>query len=294
MGIDIGNNSSRRLKAVLDIMAAGAWRGEKPGAGEVLAEAITQVPLDPEESQLLSGGIPRGHKNLTTATAKLVKAGWLEKGRAGWSLTDDGLRATVAFPDAESLAAALSAGTQVPADMPVPTAPPKRAKAVKAPAAAKTPVAKTAVKAPAKAPRARSKAATAAELPAADQTSAAAQAPATQAMEPAKAVPSAVELGPQPDSVAIVGDFGILLGAAENWEPGFAEVQMSFDDSDRLWKLTADLADGFYSYKAVVNGTWDENYGAFGVRSGANHELHHSGGPITFRYDHGNKDVLTD
>ncbi|WP_349361680.1 glycosidase [Paenarthrobacter sp. PH39-S1] len=317
MGLDIGNNSNRRLKAVLDIMAAGVWRGEKPGAGTVLTEAVERVPLDAEESQLLSGGVPRGHKALTTATAKLVKAGWLLKGRSGWSLTDDGLRATVAFPDADSLAAALAAGTPVPADMPVPTAAPEQPKetvARAAKASAKTPAARakatTAVDQPgtgaaeAAATGTRKsrprKAAAAPDAPASvealapDAQTPEAQTPIAQAPEPAQGGPSAVELGPQPDSVAIVGDFGILLGAPENWEPDFAEVQMSFDDSDRLWKLSAELPEGFYSYKAVVNRSWDENYGAFGVRSGSNHELHHAGGTITFRYDHGTKDVLTD
>ncbi len=270
----IGNNIDRRLKAVLDIMAAGAWRGEKPGAGEVLAEAIALVPFDAEEGQLLSGGVPRGHKNLTAATAKLVKAGWLVKGRSGWSLTDDGLRATVAFADAESLAAALAAGTRVPAEMPVPTAPAAPAKA------AKTASGKTAGKATATKTRPAK--------PAAEpKTPAAPKAPAAQSG------PSAVELGPQPEAVAIVGDFGTALGAPGNWEPDYDEVQMKFDDMDRLWKLTAELPEGFYSYKATIDRSWEENYGAFGVRGGANHELHHRGGSITFRYDHGTKDVLT-
>ncbi|MCY0904983.1 glycosidase [Arthrobacter sp. H14-L1] len=255
-------------------MAAGAWRGEKPGAGEVLAEAIAVVPFDAEEGKLLSGGVPRGHKNLTTATAKLVKAGWLVKGRSGWSLTDDGLRATVAFPDAESLAAALAAGTPVPADMPVPTSPAKATKATKAESG------KTAEKGTTRKTRTAK--------PAAAQKDS-----ASPKVAAAQTAPSAVELGPQPESVAIVGDFGTSLGAPGNWEPDYDEVQMKFDDKDRLWKLTAELPEGFYSYKATIDRSWEENYGAFGVRGGANHELHHRGGPITFRYDHGTKDVLT-
>ncbi|MBG0740858.1 glycosidase [Paeniglutamicibacter antarcticus] len=258
-------------------MAAGAWRGEKPGAGEVLAEAIALVPFDTEEGKLLSGGVPRGHKNLTTATTKLVKAGWLVKGRSGWSLTDDGLRATVAFPDAQSLAVALAAGTPVPAEMPVPTAPANTAKAASSKPAGKA----TATKARATKTAAKPGTAAAPETPAAPEVPA------------AQNGPSAVELGPQPEAVAIVGDFGTALGAPGNWEPDYDEVQMKFDDTDRLWKLTAELPEGFYSYKATIDRSWEENYGAFGVRGGANHELHHRGGRITFRYDHGTKDVLT-
>lgn len=67
----IRNNTNRRLKEVLDIMAAGSWLEEKPNGGVVLAEAVARIPFTKEESELLSGGIPRGHKNLTKATADL-------------------------------------------------------------------------------------------------------------------------------------------------------------------------------------------------------------------------------
>jgi len=96
---------------------------------------------------------------------------------------------------------------------------------------------------------------------------------------------------PQPDAVALAGDFGTVLGCPENWQPHFDEVQMAFDPEDQLWKLTADLPAGFYSFKAALNRSWDENYGAFGQPNGANHELHHAGGPVTFRYDHRSKDI---
>ena len=117
-------NTNFRLKAVLDVLAEGVLTGESQNAGEVLAEALVRVPLNAYEAELLSGGIPRGHKSLTTATAKLVKAGWLVKGRSGWTITEDGLRATVAFADADSFSAALDAGTPVPANTPLPVAVP--------------------------------------------------------------------------------------------------------------------------------------------------------------------------
>ena len=128
-------NTNFRLKAVLDVLAEGVLSGESQNAGAVLAEALVRVPLNAYEAELLSGGIPRGHKSLTTATAKLVKAGWLVKGRSGWTITEDGQRATVAFPDAASFSAALDAGTPVPADTPLPVAAPAKPAAKKAPAA---------------------------------------------------------------------------------------------------------------------------------------------------------------
>lgn len=257
----IRNNTNRRLKEVLDIMAAGTWLDEKPNGGVVLAEAVARIPFTNEESELLSGGIPRGHKNLTKATADLVKAGWMSKGRGGWEITDNGLRATVAFNTVDLLADALKNGTLIPSGTPLPEKP------------ADKPVAK----APAK------KAAT--------------KKPAVKAA-PAKAAPTDETSKPktvlenQPASVALAGDFGTTLGAAENWDPSHANVQMTLESIDGVWQLSADLPAGQYSYKAVVNGNWDENYGAYGLLDGANHEFAHVGGPVTFHYNHATKDVL--
>lgn len=266
--MSIRENTNRRLKEVLDIMAAGSWLDEKPNGGQVLAEAAARIPFTTEESELLSGGIPRGHKNLTKATADLVKANWMTKGRGGWEITDNGLRATVAFDTVEKLADALSNGTLIPAGTPLPEKPTEKTAAKKAavkPAAKKTP-AKTAAKKP-------STKATAAEAAAASATEA-----------------SGVVLENQPATVALAGTFGDALGAA-NWDPSHSSLQMSLQKSGS-WLLTADLPAGQYSYKAVLNGSWDENYGAFGVLDGANHEFTHAGGPVTFHYDHATRDVL--
>ncbi len=265
----VRENTNRRLKEVLDIMAAGSWLDEKPNGGEVLVEAAKRIPFTKEEAELLSGGVPRGHKNLTKATADLVKAGWMTKGRSGWEITDNGLRATVAFNTAEKLADALNNGTLVPEGTPLPEKPAEK------PAdkpAKKSPAAKTATKTAAK--KASPKAA-----------------PAQAAAEEPEAE-SGVVLGEQPETVAIAGDFGTILGAAENWDPNHSGVQMSLDAKHGTWKLTADLPAGQYSYKAVLNGSWDQNYGAFGVADGANHQFTHDGGPVSFHYDHATKDVL--
>ncbi|MBB6404247.1 glycosidase [Arthrobacter sp. AZCC_0090] len=255
--------SSARLKTVLDVLAEGTWSEKSLNAGEILAEAIVRVPLDERESELLSGGIPRGHKSLTSETAKLVKAGWLVKGRSGWTITDDGLRATVAFAKPDEFVTALAEGTPVPADTPLPAAPVKKAPArkpaaKKAPAAEKIPVAKAAPK-KAAAPKAR----------------------------------AAVEKLEQPSAVAIAGDFNTILGAAEDWAPQYDEVQMKFNARRKVWTLAATLPAGFYTYKIALNRSWDENYGAFGVRDGANHELKHDGGKVTFTYDHATRDIVT-
>ncbi|MEO8220238.1 MAG: glycosidase [Specibacter sp.] len=262
----VRDNTNRRLKEVLDIMAAGSWLAEKPNGGEVLAEAVARVPFTKEEAEILSGGIPRGHKNLTKATADLVKAGWITKGRSGWEVTENGLKATVVFTTVETLVEALANGAQAPADTVLP-AQPAATQEVKAPAK----------KAAAKKPAAKKPSAKAAPVEAADEQ-------ASQA--------SGVGHKEQPSSVALAGDFGTTLGAVENWDPSHNTVQMTLDALQGTWKLTADLPAGQYSYKAVVNGSWDENYGAFGINDGANHEFAHEGGPVTFHYDHTTKDVL--
>lgn len=286
----IADTTTVRLKSVLDILAESVLSGETLGAGAVLAQATVRVPLNEKESELLSGGIPRGHKSLTTATSKLVKAGWLVKGRSGWTITDDGLRATVAFPDVDSFASALAEGTPVPADVPVPTELPAKA-APKAAAPKATAKAAPKKKVPSKAAKVAEKAAELIE----DAVAPVAKAVRTRkaATKSAKGTESApsVETIDQPDAVAIAGDFNILLGAPANWAPQYDESQMKLDAVDQLWKLTTDLPAGHYTFKIALNRSWDENYGAFGAFDGANHELHHPGGRITFNYDHRTRDI---
>jgi hypothetical protein len=318
MGENTAENTTRRLKAVLDVLAEGVWTGEQLNAGAVLGEAIARVPLNDFERELLSGGIPRGHKTLTTATAKLVKAGWLVKGRAGWTITEDGQRATVAFADPAAFAAALDAGTPVPADTPLPSAPPagtpvRRAaapttapKAAAPKAAPKTTkvaekvagkaakLVEEAVAPVAKAVRKRKTTDKPAEAPA---TAPAAAAPAAGSAAPAAspaaaALATSVETIEQPEAVAVAGDFNILLGAPANWAPQYDESQMELDLVDQLWKLAADLPAGTYSFKIALNRSWDENFGAFGAFDGANHEVHHSGGQLVIHYDHRTRDII--
>ena len=285
MGANTAENTNLRLKAVLDILAEGVWSGATLNAGEVLAEAIGRVPFNDHEAELLSGGIPRGHKTLTSASAKLVKAGWLVKGRSGWTIPEDGLRATVAFPDVSAFAEALDAGTPVPADVPVPTAPPAKAKTKRAATSKKAAAPKAATAKAATTKAATAKSATTKDAPAAKKASTR-KAPAKAAAAPA------VETLPQPDAVAIAGDFNKILGAPEDWAPQYDEVQMEFNPLVQLWTLTAELPAGFYTYKIALNRSWDENYGAFGVRDGANHELNHDGGTVTFTYDHATHDIV--
>jgi hypothetical protein len=307
MAKSTAENTFLRLKTVLDVLTEGVWSGDALNAGQVLAEATARVPFNEHEAELLSGGIPRGHKTLTSATAKLVKAGWLVKGRSGWTITDEGMRATVAFPDPVSFATALDAGTPIPADVKVPMAPEGFVRKTTpvaetaAPAAVAAASKKTTRKTPAKkAAEVVGKAAKVLEDAVEPVVKAVSKgkdkAPATtaDAAAPAAAEPfedADVETHPQPEAVAVAGDFNIILGAPENWAPQYDEAQMEFDFLDQLWKKSAELPAGFYTFKIALNRSWEENYGAYGAFDGPNHELHHAGGTVTIRYNHSTRDI---
>jgi glycosidase len=98
--------------------------------------------------------------------------------------------------------------------------------------------------------------------------------------------PRTVTVGeePQPGSVTVAGTLNANMGCAE-WDPACPQAMMALDPADDIWRLTVDLPRGQYSYKAALNGGWDENYGADGVPNGDNLVLDHPGGPVTFRYD---------
>ncbi|WP_298254632.1 hypothetical protein [uncultured Arthrobacter sp.] len=98
----------------------------------------------------------------------------------------------------------------------------------------------------------------------------------------------------QPQSVALSGDFDPILGEAGHWSTDLRELQLSYDAAANSWHQTLQLPAGTYQYKVLVNGSWDENYGRFGVRDGANHELHLlSDSAVTFRFDYASKDIAT-
>src|SRR5699024_960756 len=51
---------------------------------------------------------------------------------------------------------------------------------------------------------------------------------------------------------------------------------------------------GDYAYKAAINGTWDENYGAGGAPGGADIPYSTDGEPVTFYYEHARHYVTSD
>ncbi|MGV0110066.1 alpha-amylase family glycosyl hydrolase [Arthrobacter sp. CP30] len=98
----------------------------------------------------------------------------------------------------------------------------------------------------------------------------------------------------QPGTVAVAGSLDSELGCGDDWDPACDEAQMTFDDATQTWVLeVADLPAGSYEYKAALDRSWTENYGAGGAFDGANIALTHPGGPVTFVYDHRSKVIGT-
>ncbi|MET3806136.1 pullulanase-type alpha-1,6-glucosidase [Nakamurella sp. UYEF19] len=62
---------------------------------------------------------------------------------------------------------------------------------------------------------------------------------------------------------------------------------MTLDANDQIWKKTVTLPAGTYNYKAAIDGSWTENWGANGKRDGGNISLvMPTTGEVTFYYDH--------
>ncbi len=252
-------NTALRLRAVLEVLAAEDPSAERRiSRGEVLSAAVTRVPLTGTEAELLASGAARGERALSTASSKLVKAGWITKeGRAGWSITPQGRRALEDFPETADLLAAMNGKAPAAASSVTSDAPSDEVEEVIEEAL------QEAVAVP--------------EIP--QEHHGAHE--STERREPSF---------PQPDAVVIAGSLGSALGQAD-WDP--AGLELTFDGNDELWKLTADLPAGHYEYKVAMNGSWDENYGRDGHRDGANIDMGHDGGPLTFLYDHATHTVVT-
>ena len=90
-----------------------------------------------------------------------------------------------------------------------------------------------------------------------------------------------------PASVAIVGDLQDELGCPGDWQPECASTELVYDAADDVWQSVFSIPAGSWEYKAALNDSWDENYGAGGVPGGANIPLNLAGpADVKFYYDH--------
>ncbi|MFQ6173309.1 alpha-amylase family glycosyl hydrolase [Oryzobacter sp. R7] len=99
-----------------------------------------------------------------------------------------------------------------------------------------------------------------------------------------------IELGPitQPDAVSVPGSHGSEIGCAADWDPPCPNIQLALDD-DQVWKGTFSPSAGQYAFKAAINRSWDENYGAGGNRNGSDIFYSTDGGPVSFYFDYRTK-----
>ncbi|MBL4672718.1 MAG: hypothetical protein JKX81_10710, partial [Arenicella sp.] len=92
---------------------------------------------------------------------------------------------------------------------------------------------------------------------------------------------------PEPTSVTIPGSLQLSQGCPHNWQPACTNTYLEFLEPENIWKGTFDLPAGSYEYKAALNNSWDENYGANGNRNGSNLALTVDvDSSLNFYYDH--------
>jgi hypothetical protein len=73
-----------------------------------------------------------------------------------------------------------------------------------------------------------------------------------------------------PATVTVAGSFQQELGCPGDWQPECAATHLTFDPDDGVWQASFPLPVGSWEYKAALDGTWTENYGAGAVRDGPN------------------------
>ena len=89
-------------------------------------------------------------------------------------------------------------------------------------------------------------------------------------------------------SVTVAGSFQQELGCPGDWQPDCAATQLTAGAYDGVWQASFALPAGTWEYKAALDGTWDENYGAGAVRDGPNIVVDlASPTTVHFFYDHG-------
>ena len=86
--------------------------------------------------------------------------------------------------------------------------------------------------------------------------------------------------------VTLPGSFNSELGCPGDWQPECPAVEMSDPDRDGVYEFTTDaIPPGNWEFKVAHDRSWAENYGAGGVRDGANIPLTVAAGQrVTFKY----------
>lgn len=89
-----------------------------------------------------------------------------------------------------------------------------------------------------------------------------------------------------PNTVTVAGSLQSELGCPGDWQPECANTYLTYDAEDDIWHGSFDVPAGNWEYKAALNDSWDENYGANATRDGANIPLNlGSDTAVKFYYD---------
>lgn len=105
------------------------------------------------------------------------------------------------------------------------------------------------------------------------------------------AVDGVVDDGPDPDvtvPVSVPGSHNTEMGCTADWAPDCEAAALTRQPGG-VYAGTFEIPPGTYEYKVAINGSWDENYGAGGVRGGGNVTYTVTGDTpqqVTFVYDH--------
>lgn len=92
---------------------------------------------------------------------------------------------------------------------------------------------------------------------------------------------------PDPTSVTLVGSLQSEVGCAGDWDPACTNSFLGYDADDDVWQGTFSFPTGNYEFKAALNSSWNENYGANAQPGGANIALNlPADGSVKFYYDH--------
>ena len=92
---------------------------------------------------------------------------------------------------------------------------------------------------------------------------------------------------PNPTAVTIAGSLQSELGCAGDWDPACAATHLGYDSEDDVWQASWTVPAGSWEYKAALNDSWTENYGANAQPGGANIPLALGADTaVKFYYDH--------
>jgi pullulanase-type alpha-1,6-glucosidase len=98
---------------------------------------------------------------------------------------------------------------------------------------------------------------------------------------------AAADHTPLPGTVTLVGSLQSELGCPGDWQPECDATHLQpVAGEPGVFRGTFTVPAGGFEYKAAINESFDENYGAGGVQGGANIPLTAPGGEVTFTYNH--------